>query len=99
VDRHHVVLNVDGDDGKEIYFRQAPYHGIDSSVTRLTCGYMMDAARSNLVSVIISCQVGEDCVYWFPIDNSEMQVLPLPGATKAPEPQDFGRHLTKAKRR
>jgi len=99
VDRKHVVLNVDGDDGKETYFRQEPMPGIDSNATRLTCGYMMDAAKANLVSVVISCQVGEDCHYWFPIDNAEMQVLPLPGPTKTPEPQDIGHRLTKTKRK
>lgn len=95
--RDLVVRNIDGDDSRQAYFSQERFPDIDSKATRLTCGYTMDAARANLASVVMSCQIGDDGFYSFSIENEEMKVLPMPLPTAGPKPKpiDTKAELTK----
>ena len=85
--RDFVVRNTEnGSDLKDAYFRQESVPGIDNSATRLTVGYTLNAAKTEFDRLAISCQVGETCAYWFPIDDSEESVQPMPSPMTPPEP-------------
>jgi len=84
--RDFVVRNTDTSALKDAYFRQEPIPGIDDSATRLTVGYILNEAKTNMVCVAISLQHDHDPVYHFLIDGSDEGTLPISAPTVAPTP-------------
>ncbi|HEY4311355.1 MAG TPA: hypothetical protein VGN12_18040 [Pirellulales bacterium] len=98
--RDHIVRQgYQSSDRKELYFRQEPIDGLNNDATRLTAGYLMNEAKTDLASVAISCQVGENLVYTFPIDGSNDSLLPLPTPQTSPSPASAAKPLRKRKPR
>jgi len=79
-----VVRNTDSSDLKDAYFRQEPIPGINSGATRLTVGYVLNEAKTEIGCVAISLQYAEARVYYFLIDKSDEGALPIPAATVPP---------------
>jgi hypothetical protein len=84
VDRQFIVRHSQsGTDRKSAYFRQEPIFGLNNAATRLTVGSVANAEKTEATSVVVSCQVGDDRIFAFPIDR----------------PQGPSRHLRKKKPR
>ncbi len=88
-----------GSDRKDLYFRQNPIYGLNNNATRLTVGAMANAAKTDLASVVISCQVGDSLHYSFPIDGEDDGVLAGPSSTIPPEPGSVSEQIAKRKPR
>ena len=70
---------------KRDYFAQEPIRDINSHATRLTVGYTLNAAKTDMERIEISLQVGNDLVYHFPIHGGESMTLPVPTPKRPPE--------------
>lgn len=87
LDRHYLVRHSpNGSKKKTQYLRHEPIPGILNSATRLTAGYVANATKTGISSIRISCQVGEDLVYSFPIDGEADGPLSLPAPSEGPSP-------------
>jgi hypothetical protein len=94
-----IVRNIKASPQKDAYFRQEPLSGIWPGATRLTVGYITDAAKAELARVEISLQVGEDLVYHFPIDGTDSGTLPITAPKvppKVPAAQSHSEKLRKS---
>ena len=88
-----------GSDRKDVYFRQDPISGLNNNATRLTVGGLANAARTDLSSVVISCQVGDSLHYSFPIDGSEDAAIDIPSPITDPQPDTMSTQLARRKPR
>ncbi len=84
---NHIVRLSGGSKQKKAFFNQAPIATLDNSATRIVAGYVLDGAGIEMESIEISCQVGDDCHYNFPIDIEEGGVSAFPSPAVAPSPQ------------
>ena len=85
LNRNHVVKLVGASETKKRFFNQLPLSGLNNSATRLTVGYRLSPAATELVATEVSLQVGDDCAYFFPIGkNADIKRKP-PAKTK-PKP-------------
>ncbi|MGE3637376.1 MAG: hypothetical protein AB7G28_02375 [Pirellulales bacterium] len=92
---HIVHLDASHSQLKRDYFSQEPIRKINNDATRLTVGYTLDALRTDMASIEVSCQVGNDLVYHFPIDGRDKVSLPLPTPKEPPTPKMPNAALTK----
>jgi len=98
VDSDFIVRNSqNGSDRKDQYFRQEPIAGLDNAATRLTVGYVPNAAKTELASVVLSCQVGDDLYYSFRIDGTEDTTVSIASPTQDPQPDYLSEQLTRKK--
>lgn len=97
VDEDGVVRHCTNSEHKESYFRQESLFDLNNEATRLTVGCVSNPTKTGIASILISCQVGEDLYYSFPIDGGDEAVLPIPSPTTAPSPMGIAEELTKKK--
>jgi hypothetical protein len=85
VDKHGVVRHSQsGTDHRISYFRQYRLPGINNDATRLTVGCITNATKTDVGSVVLSCQFGDAPVYKFRIDEQEGGAIALPAPSSPP---------------
>lgn len=94
VDEDGAVRNSETNEHKGSYYRQERMFGL-TDATRLTVGCIANPVKSGIASLVISCQVGDQVYYKFPIDESNGVSLPMPGPQSAPAPDFVREQLAK----
>jgi len=81
----YLVRAVEANEFKRRYFKQLPIRGIINSANRMTVGYRVNEAKTDLEEIAISLQYGPDLIYYFSIDDA--QSMQLPSGSQAPTPK------------
>lgn len=97
--RGHVVSLVSASPLKKMYFHQEPIRGLINSATRLTVGYRQNAAHTELTGVELSLQLGDDLLYYIPLDDADDNTVAISRPESDPNPHSSFNPIRKAKAR
>jgi hypothetical protein len=68
------------------YYQQLPIKGLVNGLTRITVGYILNVTKTDTEEIAASFQIGDDLVYWFPIDAKAYGKISTPIPIEPIEP-------------